>query len=65
MNKNHAIGATDVNDWKYKVVMWLVWHLPRRFAYWATIRVATWDYDGNPGERTVADALSAWGVAKR
>lgn len=43
---------------------WLAWKLPRDLAYWATIRVGTSGFDGpypgNPGERTIGDALDDW-----
>ncbi len=43
-----------------RAVMWLAWRLPRRLAYWATIRVAVHEYGGNPGERPVENALKGW-----
>lgn len=43
----------------------LIWALPRRVAMWAFIRVATADYNGNPGERTVLDALKSWKLSGR
>jgi len=44
-----------------KLVIWLAWHLPKRVVYWAFIRVATYDYQFDPGGRTVSHALDRWG----
>lgn len=49
-------------DWKYKLVTWLAWHLPRSVTYWAAVRVAVHDYDGDPGERTAVEMLDGWGT---
>ena len=38
----------------------IVWRLPRWVIYWATVRLAVEDWDGNPGERKVVDAMNAW-----
>jgi hypothetical protein len=40
--------------------MWVAWHLPRWLVYWATIRLTTWQVQGNPADRPVIEALKAW-----
>ncbi len=45
-----------------KTLTWIAWRLPRSIAYWATVRVLVADYDGNPSERPVLDALNSWGT---
>ena len=51
----------EVAKLREKVLLWMVWRLlPRSVAYWATVRVVTSDYPGNPGERTALDALRSW-----
>ena len=51
----------EIEKLREKVLTWIAWKLPRPVAYWATIRVATFNYDGNPGERSVLDALNGFG----
>lgn len=43
-----------------RVIIWVAWHLPRRVAYWAFIRVGVHDYNLDPGGRTLAHALNHW-----
>lgn len=38
----------------------VAWLLPRSVAGWAFIRVATDNYDGNPGEQTVGEVMNRW-----
>ena len=45
-----------------RVRIWLAWRLPRSVAYWAMVRVVTSDYDGDPTERSVVEALERWGT---
>ena len=45
-----------------KILTWIAWRIPRSVAYWVAVRVATADYDGNPAERPVVDALNSWGT---
>ncbi len=52
----------ELEKLRVKILTWIVWKLPRPVVYWATVRVATFDYDGNPGERSVLDALNGFGV---
>lgn len=40
--------------------MWLAYRLPRRLAYWAFIRVQTFNCQGNPAERAAPDSMDAW-----
>lgn len=59
---------TRIREWRYwyaarparKLGMAFIWALPKAVAYWSFVRVATHDYDGNPGERTVLDAMKGW-----
>jgi hypothetical protein len=45
----------------------MAWRTPHALAYWTACRVmvaergGTAPYPGNPGDRTCADALQAWG----
>jgi len=52
----------DKATWRRRdrLVIWLAWKLPRRLAYWVFIRVATYDYQFDPGGRTVSHALDCW-----
>lgn len=43
-----------------KLLIWLSWKLPKNLAYWAAIRVMTYNYGGSPCDRTCADALKGW-----
>ena len=46
--------------WKERFLTWLAWKLPRELVKWAAIRVMTYNYNGNPGERTAGESLDAW-----
>ncbi len=50
----------EIERLREKVLIWIAWSLPHSVAYWATLRVATFDYGGNPAERTVLDALNGF-----
>lgn len=43
-----------------KVVMWIAWHLPRKVAMWAFVRVAVDGWDTHPDDRKASDALNHW-----
>jgi hypothetical protein len=48
-----------------KIAMWIAWKLPRRVAYWATIRVGANATQGEYGNQEVPalgfmDALKRW-----
>ena len=48
-----------------KALLWLVWHLPRKIAYWSYIRVGAHATTGKYGdtivpEITMMDALQRW-----
>ena len=49
-----------------KIVMWVAWHLPRRVALWAAVRVMAHATTGAYGSQVVpdllaVDALKRWG----
>lgn len=44
-----------------RILIWIAWHLPRKLVMWSTIRLATTNYAGHPGDLTVMDALKRWG----
>jgi hypothetical protein len=46
-----------------KLAIAVAWALPRRVAYWAFIRVATFNEAGNPGETTASTAAKRWSHA--
>lgn len=52
--------AYEYMKWRERFLIWLAWLIPRPLAYWTFIRIATADYDRNPGERTVLDAAESW-----
>lgn len=48
-----------------KVIIWIAWHLPRRIAYWCTIRVGVNATTGQYSSQVVpelyfTDALKRW-----
>ena len=47
-------------QWLERASVWVAWHLPRRVAYWATIRLAVEDNEDYPGDRTVIEVLDGW-----
>jgi hypothetical protein len=47
-----------VNDATWWV--WLAWKLPRTFVKWCAVRVMTYNFDGELGERRCQEALEAW-----
>jgi hypothetical protein len=44
-----------------RLLLWFVWRLPRKVAMWAFIRVAVAGNNGHPDDRSISDALKAWG----
>lgn len=47
------------------IVMWIAWHLPRKVAYWAAIRIGAHATQGKYGTQIVPDlsfmdALKRW-----
>ena len=50
----------EVEKLRERLLTWIVWKLPQSVVYWATVRVAVFDHDGNPGERTILDVLNGF-----
>jgi hypothetical protein len=49
-----------------RITIWLAWHMPKRIAYWCTIRVASNATTGKYSDQVVPDlkvmeALARWG----
>ena len=58
-------GFFDGGRMRERLVIWIAWHLPRRLAYWATIRVGVHATTGRWSSQVVpdlyyADALKRW-----
>jgi hypothetical protein len=43
-----------------RLIIAVAWLLPRRLAYWAFVRVATNNCEGNPGEQRVLEPMERW-----
>ena len=52
-------------SWKEKIIIAVVWHLPRQIVYWSAIRVSVYNFTGHPDERTVSQMLKGWDKPKR
>jgi hypothetical protein len=44
---------------KERLIMWIVWKLPRILVYWCAIRLMT--FNGGCPDRSCSDALKGWG----
>ncbi len=47
-------------EWLARSAIWVAWLLPRRVAYWATIRLAVEGTEDYPGDRPVIEVLKSW-----
>jgi hypothetical protein len=52
-------------SWEEKIILAIVWRLPRKIVYWSAIRVSTYNFTGHPDERTVSQMLKEWDKPKR
>lgn len=54
------LSRMRLRRFRERFTIWVAWRLPRQLSYWAFVRVATYEYGGNPAERTVISALEGW-----
>lgn len=59
--------AYELEKYTEKLIMWIVWKLPKTWIMWAAIRLhanATFVYsDRTPDQINIWEALEAWGKA--
>lgn len=47
-------------EWSERIATFVAYKMPRQWAYWAFIRVATEDYKGEPGNQVVSEVQKRW-----